>query len=125
MEDNKNTNNNIEIKEESTSTGLSENIAGMLTYLAGFITGIIFLIIEKENRFVRYHAIQSIGISVFLLVLNRILLVIPLLGWVLSLLIAPVTLVIWIILLYKSYQGSWFKLPIFGDIALKEVDKVR
>jgi len=45
---------------EKTSTGLQENIAGLLCYVLGWVTGIIFLFIEKENKFVRFHAVQSI-----------------------------------------------------------------
>ena len=45
---------------EKTSTGLTENVAGLLCYILGWITGIIFLILEPDNKFVRFHAIQSI-----------------------------------------------------------------
>ncbi|RQD83230.1 hypothetical protein D5R95_06380, partial [Methanosalsum natronophilum] len=55
-----------------TSTGLSENIASALTYVLGFLTGIIFLIVEKENSTVRYHAAQSIVVFGALFVLNVI-----------------------------------------------------
>ena len=44
---------------EKTSTGLDANVAAALSYLVGFVTGIIFLLVEKENRFVRFHAMQS------------------------------------------------------------------
>ena len=47
-------------EEAKTSTGMNQNVAGLLCYLAGWITGLIFFLIEKENRFVRFHAMQSI-----------------------------------------------------------------
>lgn len=109
---------------EKTSTGLDQNIAGMLCYLAGFITGIIFLLIEKDNRFVRYHAIQSIIVSVTFLILNVVLTAIPIFGWIIGLILAPVYLVLWIYMLFMAYQGKWFKLPISGDMAEKQLDKM-
>lgn len=109
---------------EKTSTGLDQNIAGMLCYLAGFITGIIFLLIEKDNKFVRYHAIQSIIVSVTFLILNVVLTAIPIFGWMIGLILAPVYLVLWIYMLFMAYQGKWFKLPISGDMAEKQLDKM-
>src|SRR5690625_1478809 len=69
-----------ETKEEKqkTASGLDENVAGLLCYLLGFVTGIVFLLMENENRFIRYHAIQSIIVSVALIILNIILTAIPL-----------------------------------------------
>ena len=46
-------------KKERSSTGLDENVAGFLCYLFGFVTGIVFLVVEKESRFVKFHAMQS------------------------------------------------------------------
>lgn len=112
------------IELEKTSTGLDQNIAGMLCYLVGFITGIIFLLIEKENKFVRYHAIQSIIVSASFLILNIILTAIPIFGWMIGLILAPVYLVLWIYMLFMAYQGKWFKLPISGDMAEKQLDKM-
>lgn len=109
---------------EKTSTGLDQNIAGMLCYLAGFITGIIFLFIEKDNKFVRYHAIQSIIVSVTLVILNLILTAIPIFGWMIGLILAPIYLVLWIYMLFKAYQGKRFKLPIAGDMAEKQLDNM-
>lgn len=103
-------------ENEKTSTGLEENIAGMLTYLLGAITGIIFLLIEKDNRFVRFHALQSIFTFVVLLVLNTVLTSIPIIGWLIGLLLSPVLLVLWIVLMVQAYQGKWFKIPVIGNI---------
>ncbi|MDP3142898.1 MAG: hypothetical protein Q8N14_02985, partial [Candidatus Omnitrophota bacterium] len=55
-----------------TSTGIEPKVAGLLSYLLGFITGVIFLLIEKENKFVRFHALQSIIVFGFLFVLGLI-----------------------------------------------------
>jgi len=111
-------------KTGKTSSGMDENVAGLLCYLVGFITGIIFLLLEKENRFVRYHALQSIFTFGALLVLNFVLGMIPILGWLLAILLAPVTFVLWIILMIKAYNGKWFKLPIAGNMAEKQLDQM-
>jgi uncharacterized membrane protein len=102
-----------------TSTGMQPNVAALLSYLVGFITGIIFYVIEKENKFVRFHAMQSIITFGFLFVLGFILGVIPLIGWVLMPVLWIVEVVLWIVLMVKAYQGEKFKLPIAGDIAEK------
>ncbi|WP_066187646.1 MULTISPECIES: DUF4870 domain-containing protein [Gracilibacillus] len=108
-----------------TSGGLDQNVAGLLTYLAGAITGIIFLIIEKENRFVRFHAMQSIFVTVGLFIVSFVLGLIPILGWLLLLFIGPLTLVLWIVLMVQAYQGKYFKLPWIGDMAEKQVDNMK
>lgn len=105
---------------EKATFGLDENIASALTYVLGFITGIIFFIVEKENKTVRFHAMQSNitfgGLFVVQIVLSFISFIIPFLG-LLSLLISLLTLILWIVLIIKAYQGEKFKLPIVGDMA--------
>jgi uncharacterized membrane protein len=105
------------IVPEKSSTGLDVNLAAALTYLLGFITGIVFLVIEKESRFVRFHAMQSTIVFVFLFVLSVVLDIIPFIGWALNLLILLLGLVLWIVLMLKAYQGEKFKLPVAGDMA--------
>lgn len=102
-----------------TSTGMQPNVAALLSYLVGFITGIIFYVIEKENKFVRFHAMQSIVTFGFLFVLGFILGVIPIIGWVLMPVLWIIEVILWIVLMVKAYQGEKFTLPIAGDIAEK------
>jgi uncharacterized membrane protein len=102
-----------------TSTGMQANAEALLSYLIGFITGIIFYIIEKENKFVRFHAMQSIITFGFFFVLGLILGVIPVIGWVLMPILLLTEVILWIVLMIKAYQGENFKLPIAGDIAEK------
>ena len=108
---------------EKSSTGLDANIAAPITYLLGFITGIIFLVVEKDSQFVRFHAMQSTIVSIGLFVLNIALGMIPFLGWLVGLLLAPVAFLLWIFLMYKAFQGEKFKLPVIGDIAEQQVAK--
>lgn len=104
-----------------TGMGLEPNVAGMLCYLAGWITGLVFFLMEKESRFVRFHAMQSLitfgGITALYFVVSFIpfvnLLLIPLLGLA--------QLALWVLLMVKAYQGETFKLPVVGDIAEKQI----
>jgi len=102
-----------------TSTGLDENVAGLLCYVLGWITGLIFFLIEKNNKFVRFHALQSIIVFGVITVASIVLGWIPFIGWVLNTLIWLIALVLWIILMIKAYQGEKFKLPWAGDLAEK------
>lgn len=106
---------------KKTEYGLEENLAGALCYVAWAITGIIFLVIEKENQFVRFHAMQSIITSIALFVITIVLSIIPLFGWILSLLLTPVILGIWLFMMWKAYKGERFKLPFAGDFAEKQL----
>ncbi len=104
-----------------TSSGMDQNVAGLLCYVAGWITGLIFFLIEKENRFVRFHAMQSIitfgGLTVLFIVLGMI----PFLNLLLVPILALLQLVLWIVLMVKAYQGQLFKLPMIGDMAEKNI----
>ena len=102
-----------------SSTGLEENIAALLSYLVGWITGLIFFLIEKDSKFVKFHAMQSIIVFVVLMVVGWILAAIPFIGWVLSSLVWVLMVVLWIVLMVKAYQGVKFKLPVSGDLAEK------
>jgi uncharacterized membrane protein len=119
----------VEGMGEKTSTGLDENIAGLLCYLLGVITGIIFYVIEKENKFVRFHAMQSIVVFGSILIINwvviPIVMMIPILGWVIGMLLGLVvfivSIVLWVLLMYKAYKGEKYKVPFAGDFAEKYV----
>lgn len=108
-------------EEIKTSTGMNQNVAGLLCYLAGWITGLIFFLIEKENRFVRFHAMQSIITFGSLTVIFMILGFIPFVGWMLMPILAILQLILWIVLMVKAYQGQLFKLPVIGDMAEKNI----
>jgi len=106
---------------KTTATGLEENVAGLLCYVLGFITGIVFLVLEKENRFIRYHAFQSIFFSVALFVVSMIVNAIPFIGWLLGLAVNLLALLLWLFLMFKAYSGEKFKLPWLGDLAERQV----
>ncbi|MDQ0090021.1 putative membrane protein [Paenibacillus anaericanus] len=106
-----------------STTGLDPKVAGLLCYLGAFITGIIFLIVEKENRFVKFHALQSIIVFGSLTVVNIVLGLIPILGAIVSFILAPLTFILWIVLMLLALQGKQFKLPFAGDIAEQQMNK--
>jgi uncharacterized membrane protein len=102
-----------------TSTGIEENVAGLLCYVLGWITGLVFILIEKENKMVRFHALQSIIVFGAITVVSIILGLIPLIGYILGIILSILALVLWILLMIKAYQGEKYKLVIAGDIAEK------
>ena len=103
---------------------LDEKIAGLLTYVLCFFSGIFFLIAEKENKFVRFHALQSTVWFLFLLVLTFVVNLfwwIPLLGGLLAWIVRLVWLVSWIYLMYMAYKGATFKIPVLGDAVWNQI----
>jgi len=109
--------------------GLTENVAGGLAYVT-IIPAIIFLVLEpyNKNRFVRFHSFQSIFFHVAWVILWVALGIfghIPLLGWA-SLLLWPLVglagFVLWLVMVFKAYQGQWFKLPVIGNLAEQQAN---
>jgi uncharacterized membrane protein len=108
-----------------TSTGLSPNVAGLLCYVAAWITGIIFFVLEQKNKFVRFHAAQSIVAFGTITVAGIILGLIPVVGGAFSSIIWIIGFIVWIIMMVKAYNGEWYKLPWAGDVAEKIVASSR
>ena len=109
---------------KKTSLGMDENVEAALSYFLGFLTGILFFVMEKESKFVKFHAMQSIAVFIALFVINMVLgiiLGITIVGLMLLPLIYLLELILWIMLMYKAYKGEKFKLPIAGDFAEKQV----
>ena len=103
---------------EKTSSGFDANVAAALTYLVGFVTGIIFLLVEKENKFVRFHAMQSTLLFIGIILVDIVLQMIPVLGFlVVIIIVIPLSAVLWLLLMYKAYLGEEFKLPLVGQMA--------
>jgi len=125
-----------------SSTGLDENIAALLSYVFGWVSGLIFFLMEKDSKLVRFHAMQSILFCVVIAVLGIALWVVTFLfllvgamlpdimGSLLALLATLIWLVFsvalliaWILCLVRAYQGQFFKLPVIGNMAEKIVNK--
>jgi uncharacterized membrane protein len=97
------------------ATGLKKNTAGALAYLLGPITGVIFLVIEKDP-FVRFHAMQSIIVLGGLWLLSWIL-PFTIVLMVLSPILAILSFVVWLVCIYKAWQGEEWEVPVLGKIA--------
>jgi uncharacterized membrane protein len=107
---------------EKTSTGLDANVAAALSYLVGFVTGIIFLLVEKENKFVRFHAMQSTLVFAGIVAIDILLQIVPILGaLVVVFVVIPVSAVLWLLLMFKAYQGEEVKLPLIGQMAADRI----
>ncbi len=106
------------------AAGGNENLKGALAYLLGFITGIVLLLVEKNSRFVRFHAMQSTVLFGGLFVVNLALGFIPLLGWALGFLISIVAFILWLLLMWKAFNGETYKVPFVGEIAEKQLNKL-
>jgi uncharacterized membrane protein len=115
-----------------STTGVEPNIAAALSYVLGLITGIIFFVLEKDNRYVRFHAAQSIAASAIVILLwigvsvvSGGLAFIPVLGTiailVLTLGLSIGTFILWVLLLVKAYQGEEWELPVAGGFARRMV----
>jgi uncharacterized membrane protein len=109
-----------------TSMGMAQNTEAGLSYILGWVTGLIFFLAEKQNRFVRFHAMQSIlffgGASILNVILSIAGSSVHGLGIAFSCLsgiIGITSLVVWVILLINAFQGKYFKLPVIGDYAEK------
>jgi uncharacterized membrane protein len=111
---------------ESSDLGIRENIAAMLAYVVGWLTGIVFYLVDKRP-FVRFHAMQSIIAFGGLTVLHWALIwpTMAVFGWGVSNLLRGIIqaaiVICWIVCMIKAYQGKRFKLPIAGDLAERYV----
>ena len=102
---------------------MTENIAGALCYVLGWLSGLVFLLIEIENKFVRFHATQSMIVFSTLAIASFILSMLPFIGLRLILFISVIGFVLWIVLMVKAYQGTMYKLPWVGDLAEQWVSR--
>ena len=109
--------------EAESSTGMSANVAGLLCYVGLWVTGIVFVVLEKKSIFVKFHAWQSIITFGVLTVAYLILRWIPFIGWILSILIYTLIAILWIILIIQAGTGKMWKVPLAGDWAEKQISK--
>jgi uncharacterized membrane protein len=126
------------VQAGKSSTGLDENIAALLSYIFGWVSGLIFFLIEKDSRLVRFHAMQSLlfnvlfGVVAFALwiVLFIVFMIAAQISDVLVPLLSIVSLLVWVVFLLailagfilclvKAFQGQYFKLPVIGNFAEK------
>ena len=114
---------------------MSANVAGLLCYVAVWITGIIFVVLEKKSKFVKFHAWQSIMTFGALTVVQIILSIIGAIAvatfsfglWefahVLGIIVWVISVGLWIVLMLLAYQGKMWKVPLAGNWAEKQANK--
>ncbi len=124
-----------------SSTGLDENVAALLSYVFGWLSGLIFFLLEKDSRLVRFHAMQSILFNVLFGILAFVIWIITfvfvmmgaamgdsagalfglfsLLATLFWVVFVVAILIGWILCLVKAFQGQYFKLPVIGNFAEK------
>ncbi|MBI4067264.1 DUF4870 domain-containing protein [Candidatus Gottesmanbacteria bacterium] len=112
----------------ATNGASNERLMGALAYLLGPITGILLLLIEKKNAYVRFHAMQSTLVFGAIFLINIVLGIVPVLGWIIAIILSPlmmlVSFVLWLLLMWKAWSGEKYKLPYFGDLAEKQLAKL-
>jgi uncharacterized membrane protein len=126
------------VQTNKSSTGLDENIAALLSYVLGWVGGLVFFLIEKDSRLVRFHAMQSILLNVLAGVVAIVVWVvwmvffligsaigdivgglISIIGTLLWLVFFLGIAIAWILCLVKAFQSQYWKLPIIGNFAEK------
>lgn len=108
---------------ERSSLGLKARTAGVLCYLFGWVGGLVFLLLERDSHFVRFHAMQSILFFGTMSILGWICSFFPFALFGLGGIVGLVGFIGWIVLMVVAYQGRYYKLPVFGDIAEQLVNR--
>ena len=130
------------VQTGKSSTGLDENVAALLSYIFGWVSGLVFLLIEKDSKLVRFHAMQSILFNVLFAIVGFVLWIVvfilvivasqlsdilgTLIGLIATLLYIAFfvcILIAWVMCLIRAYQGKYFKLPVIGNFAEKFTNK--
>lgn len=104
----------------TTSSGMQPHFAAMLSYVLWIVTGLVFFLTEKENKFVRFHAMQAICLPLAAVVINAALALIPVIGWLLMPVWNCAVFIAWIVCMVQAYRGRWLRLPVIGDVAAKQ-----
>ena len=110
-------------EKQKTVLGVTENLEALLCYAVGWVSGLVFLLLEKDNAYVRFHALQSLVTFGVLHAASFVLMFIPFLGWLVAFLAGLLSLFLWIFMMVKAYKGERYRLPIVGDFVEKQLGK--
>lgn len=108
-------------ENKNTVLGVTENLEALFCYALGWVTGLVFLLLEQKNAFVRFHALQSLVTFLALFIISAVIGFIPVLGVLVGLLLWPLGLVLWIVLMVEAYKGERYKLPVVGDFVEQQL----
>ena len=112
------------VKKEAVKAvafGLTVNTASALCYVFGWVSGLVFLLAEKDNKTIRFHAMQSLMFFAGLTVIGFV----PAIGWLLSPFVMIAGFIFWLMSVYKAYNGEMFELPVVGKMAKKQLEKMK
>ena len=101
----------MDITPGKSSTGMEGNVAAGLAVLLGWLGGLIFFLIEKDSKFVKFYGFQNM-----ILCLCMILAPIPIIGWLWGIFL----LIMWVITLINAFSGKIYKVPVIGNLAAKQ-----
>lgn len=104
-----------------STLGLDTNLAAVIAYLFGALSGILLLVVEREDRDVRFHAMQSTLTFLAVTVLSLALGSVPVVGGVLAGLVYGAAVVVWAVLMFKAFTGERYQLPYIGEIAARQL----
>ena len=102
-------------------TGLPPNIAATIAYAFGALSGIVMLMIERDDKFVRFHAWQSTLTFLGAMLLSLLVASFPVFGWLLNTALTAGVVALWLLLMFKAFSGEKFKLPYVGEIAEQQI----
>jgi uncharacterized membrane protein len=110
---------------EMTSMGMRARTSGLLCYLFGWVGGLVFFLLERQNRFVRFHAIQSILFFGTMSILGWVCSYFPFVLFGFGGVVGLVSLIAWIVLMVAAHRGRYYRLPLFGYYAEKLANQPR
>lgn len=108
---------------DSSQLFSNERAMAVIAYFGWWVTGVMLLVAEKDNSFIRFHAMQSTIFFGFVTLMFIFLLFIPPL-WTLNLILSPLSFVYWLYLMYQAYEGEEYEIPYIGQMAKKQLDKM-
>lgn len=110
-----------QITNKKTRTGMNEKFIAALCYFLFFITGILFLMIEKDNSFIRFHALQAIILGVCILPVMSTFFFISSIGWLIPVSLVIISFLIWSYFIYQTLKGRKVPLPFIGEAIERQI----
>ena len=104
-------------ENKKSTSGVPQGIAGVICYFIPLVGGLVFLFLEKENKLVRFHAVQSILLWIVFILVLAIFNWIPIIGWLIDIAVV----VLWLFIMYQALMEREFMLPAIGGIAKRQV----
>ena len=110
---------------EMISMGMRARTAGLLCYLFGWVGGLVFFMLERQNRFVRFHAIQSILFFGSMSILGWVCSYFPYVLFGIGGVVGLISFIGWIVLMVAAHRGRYYRLPLFGYYAEKLMNQLK